>query len=195
MAQWPDCALWDFSLAVYGREGVAPACLALQERHGVDVNLLLYCCWRAASGRGAPDRAELERIVAAIAPWHGEVVRGLRAVRQRLKSQSGPGPAGLAAALRKRIGAVELEAEHIEQIVLAEGAPPAREVGADPPRRAAAAATAMLAYLAVLGAAPGAADRADLAAVLAGCFPALAREAIARLVAEAADGAPLQAAR
>jgi len=41
---------WDFSLAVWGREAVKPACLALQARHGIDVNILLFCgCCRCAS--------------------------------------------------------------------------------------------------------------------------------------------------
>ncbi len=31
---------WNFSLEVYGGEGVARACLELQDRRGVDVNLL-----------------------------------------------------------------------------------------------------------------------------------------------------------
>ncbi len=31
---------WDFSLAVWGREAVEPACLELQARHGIDVDAL-----------------------------------------------------------------------------------------------------------------------------------------------------------
>jgi len=38
-------SVWDFSLSLYAMEGVAPACLALQERLGVDVNLF-FCCWQ-----------------------------------------------------------------------------------------------------------------------------------------------------
>ena len=45
-----DGRFWAFSLEVYGRPGVAPACLALQDRHGLDVNLLLFCCWAASQG-------------------------------------------------------------------------------------------------------------------------------------------------
>ena len=45
-----DGRFWAFSLDVYGRPGVAPACLALQDRHGLDVNLLLFCCWAASQG-------------------------------------------------------------------------------------------------------------------------------------------------
>ena len=41
---------WDYSLALYGRPGVEACCLRLQDRLGVDVNLLLLCCWLAARG-------------------------------------------------------------------------------------------------------------------------------------------------
>ena len=42
---------WNFSLELYAGEGVAEACLDLQERRGCDVNILLFCCWLGASGR------------------------------------------------------------------------------------------------------------------------------------------------
>ena len=42
--------IWDYSVATYSLQGVAPACLALQETFGLDVNLLLEeNCWRSAS--------------------------------------------------------------------------------------------------------------------------------------------------
>ena len=36
---------WRFALGFYARPGVAPACLELQDRHGKDVLIALYCCW------------------------------------------------------------------------------------------------------------------------------------------------------
>ena len=42
---------WNFSLELYAGDGVAEACLDLQERRGCDVNILLFCCWLGASGR------------------------------------------------------------------------------------------------------------------------------------------------
>ena len=53
---------WDFSLAVWGREAVEPACLDLQERHGLDVNLLLFCGWAGRRGR-ALDDADIARLI------------------------------------------------------------------------------------------------------------------------------------
>ena len=192
MARFPACDFWDFSLAVYGREGVAAACLALQERHGADVNLLLFCCWHARSGRGALAGEGLRRAAAAVEPWHGQLVRGLRAVRVRLRRESAPLPqatdallAELAEALRKKVAAVELEAEHLEQLLLAASAPPVLPESAAVPlaARARDAAGGALAYLALLGAPLDPADRSALLAVLAGVFPELDRGELESILA------------
>lgn len=182
MARFPDCDLWDFSLAVYGREGVAPACLALQARYGADVNLLLYVCWWGASGRGAIGDDGLARARAAVAGWHEEVVRGLRLVRMRLKREPHPAAPDRADDLRKRVQAVELEAEHIEQLALFGLAPSAKVENIPLATRAADAAQGARAYLLSLGAKPDTEDRTSLAALLAGCFPELAPGEIRRLV-------------
>ena len=44
-------ALWRFSLAFYARPGVAEALIALQDRAGLDVNLMLFALWLGVSGR------------------------------------------------------------------------------------------------------------------------------------------------
>ena len=53
-----DNAFWKFSLAVYAAPGVPEECLAVQERYGVDVNVLLFCAWLAF---GAQSRADAGR--------------------------------------------------------------------------------------------------------------------------------------
>ena len=45
-----DVPFWSFSTEFYGRTGVAPACLVLQDRFGCDVNLLLFALWAARRG-------------------------------------------------------------------------------------------------------------------------------------------------
>lgn len=192
MTQVPDGGLWDFSLAVYGRPGVVSACLALQERRGVDVNLLLYCGWLGASGRGRLDGTGLAYAKAAVASWHEEVVRALRVVRTRLETRPEPATTELAAALRKKVGALELEAERIEQLLL-ESRVPVRAADSDEPRlasRAVDAAYNLCAYLALLGVAAGSTglpelDRQDLLTVLAGCCPELEPPALHAALAAA----------
>lgn len=112
---------WRFSLAVYGTEGAGRACLDLQDRLGADVNLLLFCCWLgAARGRIlSPD--ELGRLIKAVAPWRGNVVGPLRAVRRYLK-QTGGADSGLLhefmASLKAAVADNELLAERLEQRLL-----------------------------------------------------------------------------
>ena len=111
-------AFWDFSLDFYGRPGVSAACLALQDRHGRDVNLVLYACWLGLSGRGRLDRGGLARAEAVAEPWRRSVIEPLRAARRALKAE-GESAATLYAAAK----AVELEAEHLAQRRLAILAP------------------------------------------------------------------------
>ncbi len=177
---FPDNPFWDFSLAVYGRAGVGEACVALQDRHGLDVNLLLLCCWAATRGRGL-DAAELSRLVAAVAGWQREVVRPLRGVRRWLKSQA-VGAAGAARALRAAVKAQELEAERIEQLLLFEALGARVEGKAGVPAPALAAAN-LRACLELARVAPDEADRAALAVLLAGAFTSLAEDEAAKLLA------------
>lgn len=90
------------------------ACRHLQDRHDLDVNLVLFAAFVGA-GRG--ERLTLSNLQAArdrVGAWHQEVVRPLRAVRKRLKSGPPPAPDGITAHLRRWIQQVEIEAELIE---------------------------------------------------------------------------------
>lgn len=109
---------WAFSLDFYGRPGVAPVCLALQDRHAVDVNLVLFACWIGLSGRGRLDAGDLARAEALAEPWRRSVIEPLRAARRALKGE-GDAAAPLYAAAK----AVELEAERGAQRRLAALAP------------------------------------------------------------------------
>ncbi len=157
---------WDFSLAVWGREAVEPACLALQARHGIDVNILLFCGWAGRRGR-ALDGADFNALIETARPWREAAVLPLREVRVWLKTQQ-IAPAAAAEALREGIKANELESEAIEQDLLA--AAIAVPEGAGEP---AVTAGNMSRYFGVLGITPSADDTADLADVLRGCHPEL----------------------
>lgn len=112
-----DNPFWRFSLRVYAAPGVAPECLQLQERLGLDVNVVLFAAWLGLA-RGITLRdADLERIAAAIAGWSGDVVKPLRSVRKALKPLA-EGPDSAITALRKRVADAELVAEQIEQAQL-----------------------------------------------------------------------------
>jgi uncharacterized protein (TIGR02444 family) len=123
---WPANPFWDFAVELYRRPGVEDACLELQRRHGLDVNVVLFCCWLATRGSLADD-AVFGRIAGAAAAWQVDFVRPLRAVRNRLKAaliEPHPGsiPAhwpDIVAALRQRVLALEIDGERLEQLMLA----------------------------------------------------------------------------
>ena len=113
-----DNPFWDFSLKFYGGEGVASACLELQDKFGVDVNILLYCCWLAAAGAEEMEPAELVEMIAAIEPWQSGVVQRLRQVRRDMKQEEMMNLGPLSEGLRQAVKDCELEGEKIEQTIL-----------------------------------------------------------------------------
>jgi uncharacterized protein (TIGR02444 family) len=118
---------WTFSLGFYGRPGVSDACIALQDRHGSDVNLLLYACWIGLSGRGRLEALDLARAAAVNAPWRNAVIEKLRSARRALREEDRHGPI---LALYEAAKAAELAAERIAQHRLQALAPAAGEVDA-----------------------------------------------------------------
>ena len=103
-----------FALALYGSEAVADACLHLQNRHDLDVNLVLLAAFVGAQRRQRFTTSSLEAARARVDAWHREVVRPLRAVRPRLKTGPAPAPNEITAHLRRRLQQVETDAEVIE---------------------------------------------------------------------------------
>lgn len=109
-----------FALDVYRADGVSLAAVLLQDRCGVDVNVLLLAAF-VGSARGASfGRAEAECARARTQQWQHEVVRPLRALRKRLKDGPAPVPTPATAALRDQVKAAELDAEMIELNELSE---------------------------------------------------------------------------
>jgi len=162
-----DNSFWSFSLALYAIEGVAPACLRLQDRHDLDVNLLLYCCWAGHCGV-AFDALAMAGFVELSADWTAGIVQPLRKVRRALKGGFQTMPVADCEALRGTVAKLELEAERIEQDALAAALPPATPNSASP--RAVAAAN-LETYLAARGVAADRAVQADIARLIDASWP------------------------
>jgi uncharacterized protein (TIGR02444 family) len=103
---------WQFSLAVYGQPDVAEECLRLQDKFGLNINLLLFCAWLGRRGIVAT-RDDLEGASRVIASWHDHVVRPLRGVRRHMKLHHDD-----VSALRAHVQRSEIEAEQVEQAML-----------------------------------------------------------------------------
>jgi uncharacterized protein (TIGR02444 family) len=116
-----DNPFWRFSLAVYDTPGVAPECLALQDAHGVDINVLLFCAWLGSQSI-VLTAASLAAIETAAQPWREAAVRPLRSARRGIKTVADAADDGVAA-LRKDVAALELRAEQIAQAMLYRLAP------------------------------------------------------------------------
>jgi len=133
-----DNPFWNFSLEFYGREGVADACLALQDQFNADVNIVLYCCWVAMERGEKLEKAELAEIMAVIEPWQNGVVQRLRQIRQDMKQNQAINLGELSEELRQAIKSCELDGEKIEQWILYQSG--RRELSNSPSRDAVASA-------------------------------------------------------
>ncbi|MSO71044.1 MAG: TIGR02444 family protein [Alphaproteobacteria bacterium] len=111
--------LWRWCGEVYRRLGVAEACLRLQDECGADVNLALTLIWGGSEGISSIDAAALSKLLDISRNWQAQVVAPLRGVRRALK----PDTAAATQALRTQVKTIELEAERIEQEMLAAALP------------------------------------------------------------------------
>ncbi len=103
-------SLWDWALTAYAAEGVADACLELQDAAGQNVPLLLWAAWCAAEGR-VPDEDALEAAGDTARAWQDTAIAPLRAVRRALKPRAPDLDDADREAVRAQVKAVELEAE------------------------------------------------------------------------------------
>ncbi len=111
---------WHFSQSIYAAAGVEEECLQLQDKFGIDVNLLLFSAFVGVVHGALLPTEELSNASATIAQWQETVVRPLRTIRRALKQAELPHPAVALAVdgLRESVKSVELEAERIEQMAL-----------------------------------------------------------------------------
>ncbi|MEQ6917954.1 TIGR02444 family protein [Halomonas aquatica] len=95
--------LWEFAMALYGREGVEAACLALQDEAGIDVCELLWHCWLHHHGLACNARPDEAR------RWQRDVTAPLRRLRRALKPEALEHEG--VAELRRTLQQAELQAE------------------------------------------------------------------------------------
>ncbi len=110
-----DEAFWRFSLAFYERPGVAEALIALQDRDGFDVNLVLFALWLGISGRGALGGDALAAAEHVAGTLRSEIVEPLRRLRRNLRHH----PDGEVQRLREGVKALEIAGEKLVQERLA----------------------------------------------------------------------------
>jgi uncharacterized protein (TIGR02444 family) len=115
-----DSPFWDFSLAVYGANAVEGECLDLQDRFGLDVNLILLCAFLGAVHGVTLAAGDIASVRREAGKWQEQIVCPLRAARRNLKTikLQNADATNAAAKLRTQVKAAEVESERIEQILL-----------------------------------------------------------------------------
>ncbi|WP_210641972.1 MULTISPECIES: TIGR02444 family protein [unclassified Pseudomonas] len=101
----PD--LWSFSLDLYAKPGVEPACLVLQKA-GANVCLLLCGLWLEQRGVACNEQ-RLQQLRQLAEPWDTEVVKPLRTLRSQWKARALQDTA--LHSLREQVKKLELDAE------------------------------------------------------------------------------------
>ncbi|PJK31545.1 TIGR02444 family protein [Minwuia thermotolerans] len=168
---FPPNELWDYTTRVYARGRAKDACLTLQERVGLDVNVVLYCCWVASSGRGAFRKDELEGALDAVAEWRVHVVETLRELRRQLKGGIGEAPRPLSDDLRRVVVECELHSEHVEILILHRSMARPGTGTFDRYQQIEDSIANLLRYLTVMEVEPEDAGFEELVEVLAAAFP------------------------
>jgi uncharacterized protein (TIGR02444 family) len=140
---------WRFSVKFYAVPVVATACIELQDRARVDVNVLFFLLWNATQGR-ALSAGDVARIEHDIGPWREMAVVPMRNIRRALKAPPAAITGEAAEGYRTRIKAVELEAERLQQEALY-GMAQAGRLGQSVADPAEAARASVSAYQGVIG--------------------------------------------
>ena len=176
---FPPNEFWDFATRLYARGKAKEACLELQHRHALDVNVLLFCCWVASSGRGTFRQGELQAALDSVAEWRGRVVEVLRTLRGDLKDGMPPAPKPLSDDLRRVVVESELHAEHIEVLMLYQSLERAGTGTFDRVQQLEDSVANLLRYLTVTGVEPGQETLSLLVDILAAAFPEETEQRIA----------------
>lgn len=157
---------WAYSLALYCRQPVAQACLAMQERRGADVNLILAICWLATKGYAVKTEA-LREAADAASPWNEAILKPLREVRRRIPTAFPETAKADQQSIKHGILSVELECERVaQQKIMAALAPKMGDLNAAPVRELVDAGLRL--YLGRLGLSSDAGmDDDNIAAILA----------------------------
>src|SRR5688572_7909660 len=107
---------WKFSIKIYGLPEVEQSLLTLQNERGLNINIILFCCWYSFGDQGRFNKQEIRQIVTNIQAWHDRIVLPLRRIRQQLK----PVKESKWQMVRQEVLKQELFAEQIEQHFLLE---------------------------------------------------------------------------
>ncbi|MGM0689376.1 MAG: TIGR02444 family protein, partial [Bacillota bacterium] len=97
----------------YNQPPVQEACLELQSRYGIDMDLLFFCLKVGTSGGGKMTRGDISQAMEAVSRWQEDIVRPIRAASRRLESSYKSFPEEKTEMIQKSLAQAELDAEKI----------------------------------------------------------------------------------
>ncbi len=113
---------WQFSLAVYAKPEVQTLVLAMQDQHGVNVNMVLWAAWLDKQQLRLPEN-QWQAVEQSIQPWvtNTDEIRSLRRYQKLLVKEFKKNHSSVseqAENLRARILKLELASEQFQQALL-----------------------------------------------------------------------------
>ena len=183
----PSHPFWDFALPLHETKGVGEAVIALQDRHGVNVNCMLLSCWVGATGRGRLGEEGVKQAIEAARVWNKDVVQALRNVRRVMRPGIPPIDKAISDSLRRRILEIEIDCERAEIVMLGQLLDRAIDAASSPESRAEDVAANLRDYFATLGVKPETDDFAYVQSLISAAVPGIARskgEALAKAMVE-----------
>ncbi len=85
-----ETAFFNMSRELYRLAEIERECLFLQDRYGLNVNVLLFCLWHGRQGRDVLVTAFFEEVMSALEQWHETVVLPIRRARRQIKTVDTP---------------------------------------------------------------------------------------------------------
>ena len=105
--------LWDYTVAIYRKSGVAAACLELQHSAQIDVPLFFCAGYASLTGR-CFDESALAWVCDICTPWQKDIVQPLRLIRTQLRQGHEMISRTTTEAFRTEIKSMEIGAERIQ---------------------------------------------------------------------------------
>lgn len=107
----------DFATSVYAMPGVEAECLALQDKYGLDVNLVLFCAYTALVLKVELTEQDLMDLEKSVAGLRSTLIEPLRSCRRTMKFALGAlevSDRDSAERMLARVKDLELAAEYLE---------------------------------------------------------------------------------
>jgi uncharacterized protein (TIGR02444 family) len=166
-----DHPFWDYALSVYGGDGVSAACIALQDKHEIDVNYLLLSLWTGHDGRPPLTPAEFDELFQVTESWNREIVCEIRDLRAKVSSGYGAVGEARRSAVRNAVLTLEIDCEHVELLAMAEVLGPPLGKTVDPSEARAVVLSNIKSYFNRRQVSVDAEDFVALATILASAYP------------------------